>query len=109
MNPGVVPWTIYLTRRSDFWGTIAKVEDGNGDPVQFINTELVIMPEGEPPIVWNPINGKLTITGVGQFSFNVLKEEIATYSFEAADYRWSVTYSNGKTDGEWMEGKIRVS
>lgn len=109
MNPNVKPWVINLSRLKDFWEPQIIVQDKNGLPVTFIDTEITISPEDGPPIKWNPANGRLTMPSAGVFVVNVLRSEIATYSFEKAPFRWSVTYTNGKVDGVWMESLVRVS
>lgn len=109
MNSNVTPWTINLSRLSDFWEPQITVEDENGVAVTYIDTKITISPEGHEPIVWNPANGKLTIPSAGVFIVLVPKAEIAAFEWDKAPYKWSVTYSNGKIDGVWMEGLVRVS
>jgi len=108
MNPGVVPWEIRLEKGSDFWESLITVKDAAGEPVPYLTTELTIYPLGKDPIVWNPANGRLSIPEDGKFLFDVSKEEIDTYDWERADYKWSVTYTNAKVDGNWMEGVVIV-
>lgn len=107
MKPGVVPWTIRLEKGSDFWEPNVSVVDQSGSPVTYIDTELIITPAGQDPIVWSPNNGKLLMIP-GNFTFNVSRAEIDSYNWEQAEYKWSVTYSNGKVDKNWMEGVVKV-
>lgn len=109
MNSNIIPWTIYLSRLSDFWEPVVTVKDENGILVTYQTTELTIFPKIGAAIIWNPANGKLTMPAAGTFAFNVLMAEIAAYNFELADYKWSVTHTNGKVEGDWMEGVVRVS
>lgn len=108
MNPGVVPWTIRLERGSDFWEAEVFAVDDQDQPITFLTTEITIFPPGNEPIFWNPENGKLTMPTPGQFLFNVSRAEISNYQWDKAEYKWSVTYSNGKVDANWMEGPVKV-
>lgn len=109
MNPAITGLTIRLQKGSDYWETSISVEDENGAPVPFLSTELTITPEGQTPIVWNPTNGYLTMPSSGHFAFDVPRTVIDGYNFEVASYKWSITYTNGKVDGQWMEGKVYIS
>lgn len=109
MNPSVKGWTIHLSRLSDFWEPEISVEDENGQPVTYIDASITITPETGPPIVWSFNNGKLSMPVAGTFAVAVPKADIAAFQWSMAPYKWSVTYTNGKVDGVWMEDVVRVS
>lgn len=109
MNPSVKGWTIHLSRLSDFWEPQINVVDENETPVIYLDAKITISPEGHDPVIWSISNGKLSMPSVGVFSLSVPKSEIVGYQWSMAPYKWSVTYTNTKEDGVWMEDVVRVS
>jgi len=110
----MIGWTIELKQDADYWEEQVTVTDGNGSPVVFSNTQLTFHPDKSPegtvlePVIWSLENTKLTMPSDGVIGFEVLMEEIAAYQWEAADFCWSVTYTDGHRDFSWLTGRARI-
>jgi hypothetical protein len=102
-------YRIILKKDADFWRDELGFVDDDGNPVPLSNAELVIHPSNdEPDVIWNLGNGKLLMPETHVVRFEVLLEEIATYTWTDGEYCLAVTFENAMRDRSFRRGTVEV-
>ena len=103
-------YKILLKKDADFWRDELTITDDDGALVTLLGAELTIHPSksGEIDIVWNVLNGKLSMPSTGVIRFTVLLEEIAAYTWTDGEYCLAITYSNGMRDLSALTGPVEI-
>ena len=101
----VAAWTPIIIRGNVYEKTVTW-EDENGTPINFIDQQIDVIPNGAASFSWTQGNGKYTLQSTGVYLLRLDPADTTALTWSSGKYRISGIEGDGDTAECFLEGLI---